>query len=70
MLMGGMTMGGALNPMQLLSTKKKKVKDDRLYRSRNDIEFSDGESLDHLSDKEVDEEAEILNKTSLAFLKK
>ena len=63
-------MGGALNPMQLLSTKKKKVKDDRLYRSRNDIEFSDGESLDHLSDKEVDEEAEILNKTSLAFLKK
>ena len=65
-----MLMGGALNPMQLLSAKKKKVKDDRLYRSRNDIEFSDGESQDHLSDKEVDEEAEILNKTSLAFLKK
>ena len=38
--------GGALNPLQLLNSKKKKMKDTRQYRSRNDIEFSDGESQD------------------------
>lgn len=45
MLAGGVgAVGGALNPMQLLNAKKKKVKDTRQYRSRNDIEFSDCES--------------------------
>lgn len=47
MLAGGVgAVGGALNPLQLLNSKKKKVKDTRQYRSRNDIEFSDGESQD------------------------
>ena len=36
--------------------KKKKVKDTRQYRSRNDIEFSDCESLDEPSSGDEDEE--------------
>ena len=53
---GFSAVGGALNPMQLLNLKKKKLKDTRLYRSRNDIEFSDGESQDNPSDIDEDEE--------------
>ena len=70
MLAGGVgAVGGALNPMQLLNAKKKKVKDTRQYRSRNDIEFSDCESLDEPSSGDEDEE-EYISKTSLAYLRK
>lgn len=48
---------------------KKKAKDSRQYRSRNDIEFSDGESQDEGSDEDEEEEAHV-PKTSLAFLRK
>ena len=70
MIAGGVgAVGGALNPMQLLNAKKKKVKDTRQYRSRNDIEFSDCESLDEPSSGDEDEE-EYISKTSLAYLRK
>ena len=69
MLVGGVSaVGGAFNPMQLLNSKKKKQKDTRQYRSRNDIEFSDGSSQDHASDNEEENEEKKLAKTSIAYL--
>ena len=68
-LVGGVgKLGNALNPLQLLGPgKKKKKKDDRVYRSRNDNDFDDCESADQgdSSDEEDDEPSKGLD-----FLKK